>query len=85
METICKFTLEITDEQTINLPVGFQVLTVQMQNGQLCLWALVDPSQPTITHTAFVVGTGNPCDHVAGYAYVGTVQERSFVRHVFIN
>lgn len=83
--TIYKYALEITDEQTITLPVGFKVLTVQMQDGQLHLWAMVSPKKPTITHTVFVVGTGNPCKHVADYDYIGTVQERGVVWHVFIN
>lgn len=42
-KTIYKYPLDVTDVQEIKLPVGAEILTVQAQNGTLCLWALVDP------------------------------------------
>jgi len=45
IQTIWKFPLETTDEQVIELPVGAKILTVQLQGGKPCLWALVNPDQ----------------------------------------
>jgi len=33
MKTIWKYTLEITDQQFVEVPDGSELLTVQMQNG----------------------------------------------------
>lgn len=82
---IWKFTLDITDEQTVGIPLNYRALTVQMQNGVLCMWALVDPDSSTVTRKVFVVGTGNPCDHISACQYLGSVQERAFVWHVFMD
>lgn len=45
---VYKYELEITDEQTIRLPLNAELLTVQMQGDKCCLWALVDPRKVVI-------------------------------------
>lgn len=85
MKVIYKYPLEITDNQVIELPKDSGVLTVQMQNNQLCLWALVDTEQTQRQQVPVkVFGTGNPVDFTGPWQYVSTVQERIFVWHIFI-
>lgn len=43
-KTIWKFTLEVKDIQTLDMPKGAEILTVQFQETHGQLWALVDPN-----------------------------------------
>lgn len=83
---IFKYSLTITDEQTVEMPTGASVLSAQMQNGSLCLWAVVNESNPVKKYRVKIVGTGNQFDNAAFWfgGYVSTVQDRNFVWHVFV-
>ena len=85
--TIWKFELETTDKQTIEMPVDSEILTVQTQNGEPCLWALVDPAAEKETRTFEVFGTGHTLHYDMGITkdYIGTYQLNSgaLVFHVF--
>jgi hypothetical protein len=84
MKTIWKFPLEITDWQIVQMPRDPGHLTVQMQNGQLCLWSIVDTDNSITGHPVIIVGTGNPFPEEAeGLPYIGSVQNDGFVWHVF--
>lgn len=84
--TIWKFPVPIADEFTLGMPEGATCLTVQMQDGELQLWALVNPKNP-IKHYSFCwFGTGHSMSESIGYAeHVGTVQFYSgaLVFHLF--
>ena len=82
MEMIYKYPLRVTDEQDIEMPQNAVPLTVQDQHATLTLWVLVDTEQPTRARTIHIVGTGHPLPTVHG-SYIGTVQQRSLVWHVF--
>ena len=82
MKTIWKFPLEIVDRQPVSIPVGAQLLDVQMQGDQPCLWALVDTESPRITLVVRIYGTGHEIRDDPGL-YLGTFQERTLVFHVF--
>ena len=82
MKTIWKYPLRIDDAQTISIPAGAQLLTVQMQ-GPPTVWALVDTDADLARIEIRFVGTGNQGPDVTGFTYLGTVQERIFVWHVF--
>ena len=83
MKTIWKYELETTDGQSIDMPIGAEILTVQMQNGSLCLWAKVDSDAPKERRKILIRGTGNSIGEVV--AYIGTFQlaVASLVFHVF--
>ena len=86
---IWKFSLVVTDRQTVTMPVGAEVLSVQMQGNVLCLWAVVNPDAERIIRTFEIFGTGHPMPDVLkeGLArlHIDTVQARggSLVWHVF--
>jgi hypothetical protein len=75
MNKIWKFTLSITDEQWITMPAGAKILSVQMQGYQLTIWAGVDLMSAPEFVPFYIVGTGNPADHVVDKTYLGTVQQ----------
>jgi hypothetical protein len=84
VKTIWKFPLEVTDEQTVALKVGANIIGVQLQYGKLCMWAVVDPHEPEYFATVRVVGTGNPFPDADQCHPIGIVQQGSFVWHVFL-
>ncbi|MCI2145820.1 MAG: hypothetical protein LKK08_06190 [Bacteroidales bacterium] len=86
MKTIYKYKIEVEDMQTIILPKNAQILTVQMQNGNPYIWALIDnDEEETEAVTIGVYGTGNPIDNNYTLSYIGTFQmyDSKLVFHVF--
>ena len=87
MSVIHKFVLPVRGHVSIEMPRGAQVLKCDMQRGNLCLWAIVDPSLELVHRYFRVVGTGHAFDDLDAGSFVGTVQETfaggELVFHVF--
>jgi hypothetical protein len=86
MDTIWKYELKLQVAQTIPMPQGAEVLTVQVQKDTICLWARhnLGNQDKLIPRTFVMHGTGNEIDrHYHGEFYIGTVQLWSYVWHVF--
>ena len=89
VEVIWKFSLQITDRQTVTMPVGANILSVQDQAGGLQLWAIVNPDAEREQRVIEIIGTGNPMvdiekEDLARF-HIATVQVRggALVWHVF--
>lgn len=82
-KTIWKFLLELTDGQVLMIPEGAEVLTVQLQNGEPCLWAIVNPEHGPEPRRFEIHRTGNPIAAFAERRYIATFQQPPFVWHVF--
>lgn len=94
MKTIWKYPLAITDEQTVTMPAGAQILKhaecvqdmhpERARRSVIHIWALVDaPLEVLYTRRLLrVVGTGNPLPKHLG-EHVATVRDGSFIWHVF--
>ena len=82
--TIWKFRLDPSTAYLGAIPVGAKLLTVQEQDGDAVLWALVDPKAQVIRRGIGVYGTGHLMPEDPG-VYVGTFQLRAhgLVFHVF--
>lgn len=85
-KVIWKFELKDVN-QKIELPTGYEILTLQTQNGQPCLWILVNPDNPKKTEVFEIYGTGHEIHYDMGIdrEYVGTWQERDglLIWHLF--
>lgn len=81
--TIWKFPLLIRDQQSVSMPKDAEILTVQMQHGEACLWAEVDPTEKTEVRTILILGTGHAFRRGLMRKYIGTVQDGDFVWHVY--
>ena len=79
---IWKYPLRLEDFQTVDLPVGSKILTVQLQNEMPYLWALVDPEAPPVPCGILILATGEPTSSNPG-EYINTLQWRHLVFHVF--
>lgn len=82
MQEIWKFSLEIVGTQPVVMPEHANILSAHVQDGTICLWALVDPTWKDETREIELVGTGHLFD--SGYrTFIGTVQYPPYVWHVF--
>lgn len=84
MKKIWKYEFPITGEFVLYMPKDHVVLTVQLQRGVPCLWAVVDPDSPKETTGFKISGTGQPLPEDVG-RYVGTFMtgDENFVWHLF--
>lgn len=86
MKTIWKYQF---DEDTENgeagfdAPNGFTVLSVQMQQGRITLWTLVDTDRAKFRFVFKFYGTGEEIPTDPGN-YAGTVQSGCLVWHCFV-
>ena len=81
MNTIWKFPLT-AEETEIEAPIE-QFLTVQMQNGTPCVWAIVSPDKASRKFKAIILGTGWECQKIDASKYIGTFQNEGYVWHCF--
>lgn len=84
MKTIHKFFLNINDESPVEMPKGAKILTVQMQKGYPCLWAVVETGNAKELRIFCVRSTGHALKGNEGQ-YIGTFQAMGgdLVFHVF--
>jgi hypothetical protein len=81
---VLKYTLEITDVQTITLPANSMILSVITQNDQLVVYALVNEIVARRQDFMFyTIGTGNPIPANFSAEFLQTVQHGPFVWHIF--
>ena len=85
MNTIYKYRLSVQDRQEICIPSGASLLSVQMQNGTPCLWALVNTGNPLEEVVIRMYGTGHEVTNPGTLEFIGTFQyvEYGLVYHVF--
>jgi hypothetical protein len=79
--TIHKYVLEPAQEQTIEMSQSAQILHVDFQPSSdggldLCLWAMVLPSQPLVPRRVLNVATGEPLpdEVVEKFTHIKTIQ-----------
>lgn len=79
---IWKWELQLTDQQTLQVPAWAQFLDVQMQGSVCCIWALCDEGASRTDRTIALYGTGTPMPDSPG-EYIATFQVGEFVLHAF--
>lgn len=90
MRTIHKYELSVLvkQPQAIYMRDGATILSVQEQDGVICVWVLVDTLQPLVQYFFSIFGTGQPLPDgfnpfKARNRHLATVQQGSLVWHVF--
>lgn len=86
MRQIWKYDLAVSGLQDIKMPKGSEVLTVQVQKGVPCIWALGDIEEEKVFRSFAVFGTGHDVsDLLKSISFVGTFQLHGgdLVFHVF--
>lgn len=83
---IWKYPLLTQDEQVVTIPEGAITMTVQVQRGTPCLWAMVAPGADPEDRTIYTRGTGHDVGKDPDtLVYLGTYQldGGALVFHVF--
>jgi hypothetical protein len=88
MKAIWKYVLETTDYQEIKMPLGAEILTVQIQHGMPCIWCLVDPKLGEALikpKKIWIHDTGHAITNIEDKLYVGSYQSDvgNLIFHVF--
>lgn len=85
IKVVWKFEFEIIDKFEISMPRDCEILTVQVQNGTPCIWALVNPDVVQEKRVFRLAGTGHDIHYDMGvdYKYIGTFQLDVLVFHLF--
>ena len=84
--TIWKFPLDLKDVNHIYMPKDAKILSVQVQRGIPCVWAMVNPDAPVETRAFLTIGTGAKMPIGTKLTYISTYQyERDgvLVFHIF--
>jgi len=80
---IWKFPLSANTTQGVSMPKDAEILSVQVNRGVICLWALCDPDAEVEDRAFAVFGTGHRYSDVIfdkfADRYIGTVQMGSGV------
>ena len=86
-QRIWKYTLTTTSDNTIEMPLGARILSVQAQMGEICIWALINDAcaEELVSRRFRVFGTGHTIGGGDALNYLGAVQllEGWLVLHVF--
>lgn len=81
MNAIWKFPLNSETSEIDAHVVEF--LTVKIQDGRPCVWAIVDPNGVPRKYKVIILGTGWECNKIDASKYIGTVQDGESVWHCF--
>lgn len=69
----------------VEMPEGAEVLSVIMQGDRMVLYAKVDDDQMNkVERVIYIAGTGKEMPAEPDYKFIGTVQDSSWVWHVFV-
>ena len=68
----------------VNLPRGANPVSVDVQNGHLMMWSIVDSAQPKVPLSIYVAGTGADLpEHIDRFIGTFLIEGGSLVFHVF--
>lgn len=85
---IFKYLLKLEHKVDVYMPKGAQILHVHVQNDDVYLWALVDPTANDQCRSFEIHGTGHAIHNIDQLCYIGTVHiegaaQVDWVWHVF--
>jgi len=84
MTSIYKYPFSISNAFTLGLPRGAQILSVQVQDAQPVLWAMVDTEEVVQLREFRVFGTGQPMPDLPRVDFLATIQMDFLCWHIFV-
>jgi len=84
VKTVWKFPLQATGVQKIRMPRDSTILTIQVQDRFICLWALIETDKELVDRFFIIAMTGKPLpDKIERYIGTFQIPQQKFVGHVF--
>jgi hypothetical protein len=80
---IFKYPLKFTKSQSLTLPKDSEILSAQIQDDMICLWAAVTDELATEERTFKIFPTGHSFGDIDKHAFINTVQAGPLVWHIF--
>ena len=82
---VWKFPLALRYQQAVSMPRGARILTVQMQEEALCLWALCNIQSEPRSRVIAILATGESAPGMCDLKYISSFQQRGgeYVFHAF--
>lgn len=83
MQIIYKYPIEIQEVFSLKLPVNARILSVQVQDGNPCIWAILNVQEKQVEIRTFeIFGTAHQIPPGVRN-YIATFQTPPFVWHLF--
>lgn len=82
-DAVWKFPVSVSDEFSVVMPEGAEVLWCAEQDGAPWMWARVDCNSPPVSRTFFVRGTGHEVEPSLRYVGSFMLIAGRFVGHLF--
>lgn len=84
MRTVYKYTLDLANRVSIELPKGAEILHFNNQNENPTIWCLVEPNEKTEERKFRLTGTGHPIEE-NNLKYIDTAyfKDGALVFHLF--
>ena len=86
MLSVYKYKVPVNDYFTLDLPKTARILKAEVQHGDVCMWALVEPGESTRERIFRFTGTGHPVNEAPAHLqHISTFQMRGgeLVFHIF--
>lgn len=66
------------------MPRNSKILSIQIQNDNICAWAMVDTEEPLVPRCFLIKGTGHEFYNGQNFTYIATIQS-IFMFGIFLN
>lgn len=83
LNTVWRFVVPIGVDEPVEMPVGANILRMATKDGEVCVWAVVDP-QARKTRRFFTVRvTGSLFEEKMRGTYIGSARADGYELHLF--
>ena len=84
MITIWKTVLRLETQQVIRVPAGAGLLCAREQKGQICVWYKCNDKITVMeSRTILIIGTGNEAPVAGRYLGTASLEDGTYMYHVF--
>jgi hypothetical protein len=83
LERVYKYPLPMGDWVAVHMPEGAEPLAVQVQAGEVFMWARVSIGAPPVPHHFRIAGTGHDLGNVGKHIDTFQMYGGAIVMHVF--
>lgn len=81
---IFKYQIPIQETFNLELPIHSNILSFQVQNNEAFIWVMISEDKRLMCRYFTLLGTGQEIEyHPNIMKYIGTIQLKSFVWHLF--